>query len=284
MDYGSLRNYEIASKDLYMDSLLEPENYVAKIPGPLPISSATASLRDNFSITPNISGKFLLIIDPFQNEIKLYQSNDLDGTGNGTVTTISTPINATIVDQFRLVSSSVIIRYYGNFNQMSGIMVGAVTTDPSGSVDWRNFQNIEDLTNKYITKCVDGIKLIYSPMDNRATEFYPITTYTANNHPLKNQYLFVIYGDQFPNNTCLRVDFFKNIEYTTKPNYREYILQSKSVPVQFELPNIASQVSNAPNTSGYGFRSYNNNNIAYDLKLLDVLKQKGLTINPKMLM
>lgn len=285
MDLGSIRNYETAAKDLYLSSLVNPENYIAKIPGPLPISSATAALRDNFSITPNATGKFLLVIDPFNLNIKLYQGDDLTGqAGEGNATEIPLVISNTIVDQFRVVSSGVILRYFGNFNQMSGIIVGAVTSDPSGQVDWRKFQNIEDLTNKYISKCVDGIKLIYTPMDNRATEFYPISTYTQNNHPLKNQYLFVIYGDQFPNNTCIRVDYFKNIEYTTTPAYREYIMQSKSIPVTYELPNIHQQASIAPSGSGYGFGSYNNNNIPYELKLLSSGDSRGLSISPKFLM
>ena len=83
-------------------------------------------------------------------------------------------------------------------------------------VDWTNFNNIEDLTNKYISKCVDGIKIIYNPMDNRATEFTKIKEYTDDEHLLKNQYLFEIYGDLFQNNTCIRVYVFKNIEYTKK--------------------------------------------------------------------
>ena len=63
MDVSSYaRNFELAAKDLYTKSLLFPESFTAKVPGPLPISSATAALRDNFSITPNTSGKFLLYI------------------------------------------------------------------------------------------------------------------------------------------------------------------------------------------------------------------------------
>lgn len=282
--YNNVRNYEIAAKELYINSLLYPENYSAKIPGPLPISSATAAIRDNFSITPNVSGKFLIIIDPYSPIIKLYTADDLDGNGNGTVSQRTFTIKDGIVDQFRVVSCGVILRYFGNFNQMSGIFVGAATTDPSGTVDWRDFQNIEDLTNKYISKCVDGIKLVYAPMDNRACEFRPIADYTNDTHPLKNQYLFVIYGDQFPNNTCIRLDFFKNIEYTTKPSYREYILQSKSIPVQFEIPSVANQATTAPDGSGLAFGSYYNNNIPYQIKLLDVLKDKGISINSKMLM
>ena len=279
----NVRNYQVVAKDLYTRSLLSPENFIAKIPGPLPINSATASIRENFSITPNSQGKFLLVLDPFSNTGKLYTQDDLDGNGTGTVTNKSFTISNTIVDQFRLVSSSVIIRYYGNFNQMSGLFISAVTSDPSAQVDWRNFNNIEDLTNKFLSKCVDGVKLIYTPMDNKAIEFAKIDTLTNNNHPCKGQYLFVIAGDLFPNNTCIRVDFYRNIEYTTLPQYREYIMQSKTIPCQFELPSIERQSSIAP-INGENMSALSNNNIPYELKLIDNALGRGLDINTKMLM
>ena len=279
--YNFARNYEIAAKELYTKSLLYPENYSAKIPGPLPISSATASLRDNFSITPNINGKFLLIIDIFSKTAKLYQGDDLTGNGAGTVTEKIFDLNTNLVDQYRIVSAGVILRYYGNFNQMSGLFISAVTSDISGNVDFRNFQNIEDLTNKYLSKCVDGVKLIYTPMDNRAVEFRPVSTYENDNHECKNQYLFVIAGDLFPNTTCIRVDFYRNIEFTTLPNYREYILQSKNIPCNFEIPAIDSQIFSAPNATGNSVTSYLNNNIPYQLKILDFLNGKGISMNPR---
>ena len=110
---------------------------------------------------------------------------------------------------------------------MSVIFVGAVTSDQSGRLDWTNFNNIEDLTNKYISKCVDGIKIFYTPMDNRATEFIKIKEYTYDEHPLKNKYLFIIYGDILTNNTSIKVEVFKNIEYIIKQSYREYITKTK---------------------------------------------------------
>ena len=280
--YNDVKKYEVAAKEIYTKSLLYPENYVAKVPGPLPISTATAAIRENFSITPNSQGKFLLIIDPFSNQIKIYQSNDLDGQGNGTATIKTTTISTQIVDQFRIVSSGVILRYYGNFNQMAGLLVSAVTSDPSATVDFRNFSNIEDLTNKFISKCIDGVKLIYTPMDNRAIEFRPVSTLTNDNHPCKGQYLFVISGDLFPNTSCIRVDYYRNIEYTTLPSYREYIMQTKTIPMQFELPSIDSQSSYAP--SGNSTSALNNNNIPYEIKLINNLNSKGININPSSLL
>lgn len=276
----SAYNYQKAAKKLYMSSLLNPEDIVAKIPSPLPVSSATASIRNNFSITPNNQGKFLLVIDPFYGTGWLYEDNTVDGQGNGVQTTINLAQNNTIVDQFRLVSASLILRYYGNFNQMSGIFVCATTSNLNGSVpgDYLNFSNIEDLTNKFISKCVDGVKLIYSPMDNRAIEFRVGSEYSNGTHPCRNQYLFVVMGDLFPNNTCIRVDYYRNIEYTTIPLYREYILQSKSLPCQFEIPMLPSNSDTAPNKSMSGALS--NNNIPYAVKLIRYLNNEGINIDP----
>jgi len=278
---ASAKNYQQAAKDLYLNSLLFPEDAVAKIPGPLPVSSATASIRNNFSITPNSTGKFLLVIDPFYGTGWLFQDNTVDGNGNGVATQITLSQNNNIVDQFRLVSASLILRYYGNFNQMSGIFVCATTSNLAGNVpnDYLTFSNIEDLTNKFVSKCVDGVKLIYTPMDNRAIEFRVGDDYTNGTHPCRNQYLFVIMGDLFPNNTCIRVDYYRNIEYTTVPLYREYILQTKALACQFELPIIRRQSSTAPeeNTS----LSLRSNNIPYAVKLWQYLDKQGVYIDPK---
>lgn len=277
---SSVKNYQKAAKDLYINSLLFPEDIVAKIPGPLPVSTATASIRNNFSITPNNQGKFLLVIDPFYATGYLYQDNTVDGNGNGTQTQIQLSQNNTIVDQFRLVSCSIILRYYGNFNQMSGIFVCATTSNLNGNVpgDYLTFSNIEDLTNKFVSKCVDGIKMIYTPMDNRAIEFRVGSDYTNGTHPCRNQYLFVIMGDLFPNNTCIRVDYYRNIEYTTIPLYREYILQSKSLPCQFEIPMLPSNSNSAPEKPGNN--SLTNNNIPYFIKLMQYLTKNGMIIDP----
>jgi hypothetical protein len=279
---SSAKSYQQAAKEIYLNSLLFPEEIVAKIPGPLPISSATASIRNNFSITPNTSGKFLLIIDPFQSVAHLWQDNALDGNGGGAApTTINLTQDNTIVDQFRLVSCSVILRYYGNFNQMSGIFVSATTSHLNGSWDdFKTFSNIEDLTNKFVSKCVDGVKLIYTPMDNRAIEVRVGSEYANNTHPCKNQYLFVIMGDLFPNTTCIRVDYYRNIEYTTVPTYREYILQSKSLPCQFEIPMLPNSTTVAPDATRNNASALVNNNIPYAIKLIQLLNQKGVSIDP----
>lgn len=243
-----LSNYRKAAKELYMRSLLNPERHLAKIPSRMPVESAIASLNHNFTITPNATGKFLLVVDPFYNSGYLYQDSLVNGTGGGTLTSITFPQDNTIIDQWRLVSSSLILKYYGNFNQMSGLFVAATTSNTSAAAasTYLTFQNVENLTNKQVLKCIDGCKLIYSPMDEKATEFWNGSSFSAGNHPCRWQYLFVICGDLFPNAGTIRVDYFRNIEYTATPSYREYITQTKDLPCDFSLPSFNQTVSSAP--------------------------------------
>lgn len=245
---SDLQEYRHASKEQYMRSLLNPETHIAKVPSRLPVESAVADLRYNFTITPNATGKFVLIIDPVFQTGSLYQDATVNGLGAGVVTNLTFAQDANIIDQWRLVSSSLIIKYYGNFNSMSGLFVGATTSNVTAASNtaYLTFSNIEDLTNKQVLKCIDGIKMIYSPMDEKATEFNSNTVYTAGTHPSRWQYLFVVYGDLFPNSGFIRADYFRNIEYTSTPTYKEYIPQTKELPNDCIIPQIENTVSVAP--------------------------------------
>lgn len=256
-DLSGIRSFIGSTNDNYLVSLVHPQGHVAKIPTMMPISSTTARLKYNFTITPNTSGKFVLVIDPFQNVGYLSVDNALDGTGPGTWQTINFGQDATIVDQWRLVSSGVQIRYFGNFNVMSGIFVAATTSNVSNATadTFKTFQNIEDLSNKKVINCMDGVNMIYSPMDTKATDFTSSSTYTNNTHPCKWQYLFVVYGDLFPNTSCIRVDFVRNIEYTTFPNYREYITQTTAPPELFNAPVGLNTVTTLNNVGASGIGS-----------------------------
>ena len=245
-----LKAYSKACHELYLQSILNPESHLAKIPSRMPVESALGSLKYNFNIKPNSNGYFCLIIDPYYHLGQLYQSENVDGTGSGTVTTINFNQDDSIIDQYRLVSSCVILKYYGNFNQMSGIFVAATTSNVKNQnyTTFLNFDNIENLTNKQVLKCVDGCKLIYSPIDESATEFRSTSKYTDGTDFNRYQYLFVIAGYSFPNTSSIRVDFFRNIEYTVTPTYAEYITQTKDIATEFVVPQLDVDVMPAPVT------------------------------------
>jgi len=124
-----IKAYNEAANSLYLQSILNPECHLAKIPSRMPIESAMAGIKYNFTLTPNANGMFCLIVDPYYENVQIYQDSLVDGLGHGTLTTFACPQDNTLIDQYRLVSSSIILKYYGNFNQMSGIFVAGICSN-----------------------------------------------------------------------------------------------------------------------------------------------------------
>jgi hypothetical protein len=202
----------------------------------MPRETAVAPLHWNFTITPNSSGNFVIIIDPFQPNGLLYQDATVTGLGAGVLTNLPFAQDATIVDQFRLVSASLQLKYFGNLSSLSGFMVGAITSNVASAnvTDFLTFGNIENLSNKKVLSAMDGIRLIYSPSDSNALDFESNTAYSGNTHSCKWKYLFVIYGSGFPNTTCIRGDYHRNIEYEAKPAFKEYVPHTKDMPTDID--------------------------------------------------
>lgn len=278
---NELKAYKKACQELYLRSILNPEYHLAKIPSRMPVESALGSLKYNFNITPNTNGMFCLIIDPYYHKVQLFQSADVDGHGNGTVTEYEMSQDDNIIDQYRLVSSCVILKYYGNFNEMSGIFVAATSSNVKNQsyTTFLNFDNVENINNKQVLKCVDGCKLIYSPIDESATEFRSTSKYVDGTDFNRYQYLFIVCGYSFPNVSSIRVDYFRNIEYTVTPQYREYITQTKDLPTDFVVPQLDAEVMPAPVTFNGGAIK-NNRSWIMDVKdyALNFLKSNAFAI------
>ncbi|AXH73946.1 MAG: hypothetical protein [Cressdnaviricota sp.] len=251
---SELQDYRSKAKIQYYRNLLNPEAHVSKVPSRMPVESALASLKYNYDITPNATGKFCLVIDPFYSSGYLYQDNTVNGAGAGVLTALSFPQDGTIIDQWRLTGCSLILKYYGDFPRLGGLFVGATTSNVSAAsaTTYLTFQNVEDLNNKQVIQCIDGIKLVFCPMDEKATEFNNVATYTGGTHPCRWQYLMVVIGYNFANYTSLRLDYFRNIEYTSTPSVREYINQTRDLPCDTVIPTNVPTVTIAPRdfTSG----------------------------------
>jgi len=243
-----IKAYNEAANTLYLQSILNPECHLAKIPSRMPIESAMAGIKYNFTITPNENGMFCLIVDPYYQKVQIYQDSTVNGQGAGVVSEFNCPQDNTLIDQYRLVSSSIILKYYGNFNQMSGIFVAGICSNVRNRnyTTFLNFDNVENLQNKQVIKCVDGVKLIYSPLDESATDFRPGDLYANGSDNNRYQYCLIVIGYSFPNTASIRVDYFRNIEYTVTPQYQEYITQTKELPSDFSVPNIDKEITPAP--------------------------------------
>lgn len=222
----------------YRKSLLHPELHQGgKVPSEIPNETATAQIKYNGTITPNANGKFLLIIDPSIQDGSVYNSSSLDGLGNGgSLTTLSFNQDSNIIDMFRTVSASLIIQYTGRLDSHSGFICGCVTSNLSNATNstFFTFTNIEDIQNKKVVVPVDGLKLIYSPYDTSQLDFYKQSDYSTNNSANKWKKLFIIYGDGLPNTACIRYDYTRNIEYISKPAYREYVPHISQPPCKLD--------------------------------------------------
>lgn len=222
---------------LYRKSLLHPEEYAgAKIPSEIPQQTATAQLKYNFNITPNSSGRFLLVIDPSVQSSYLYNDSTVDGSGNGVLTTLNFTQDSNIIDMWRLVSSSIVVQYTGRLDSTSGYFVGAISSNLSNATQttFLTFSAIEDLQNRKVVAPIDGLKMVYSPYDTSQLDYVTHTVYSGNTNPTKWKQLFIVYGEGLPNTNCVRVDYVRNIEYVAKPSYREYIQHSMAVPAAFD--------------------------------------------------
>ena len=237
---NAVQRTQAQQTEAYIKSLLYPEIHAAKVPSMLPAESAIASLRWNGTITPNATGKFLYVLDPFQNTGFLYQDAGVNGTGGGTVTNISMPFESTIVDEFRLVSCCLTLNYWASFSNMQGYMVGVCVSnrDAATPTTFLTFDNIENIKSKKMHGASEGIKLIFTPDDSEAMNFRSLTSYSGNTHPCKWQYLLVVYGDNMVNGPALRWEVTKNIEYKSKLTLREYISHDTYPPC--ETPSAAT--------------------------------------------
>ena len=228
---------KVSTNELYIRSLLHPELVAgAKIPSPLPQQTATAQIKYNFNITPNASGKFALVIDPSVQQYTLYNDSTVNGLGVGVAANGIFAQDSNIIDMFRVVSASLIITYTGRLDAMSGFIVGAVTNNLSDATPttYLTFNNIEDLQDKKLSTPYDGLKIIYSPIDTSQLDFTTQTSYAANTNQSRWKEIFVVYGDNLPNTSCIRVDYVRNIEYISKTAFREYISHDYDAACDFD--------------------------------------------------
>ena len=67
-----------------------------------------------------------------------------------------------------------------------------------------------------------------------------------SNDQNRYQYLFIVCRYSFNCSNSIRVDFFRNIEYTVTHDFREYITQTKDLPSNVLIPQIENEITPAP--------------------------------------
>lgn len=224
----------------YLSNLLKPETAKgSKIPSPIPVPSAAFQLHNSVTVSTNDKGNLAIVFNPFflydsntgssNNLLPLnydntyigekaayvsagflssfWLNNDTGLTGNSQNQGYWTPINIgqgipNVYDQYRLVSASIVVKYIGRLDIVSGVIGGAIvfdenqyiglgngrfykesgeisdtgvtTTNPSLS-KYSNFDLAMDSFYHQENLCLEGCRELYFPIDNTFEEYMKLS-------------------------------------------------------------------------------------------------------------
>ena len=226
----ALQEFNMRNEYRYLNNLLHPEKCKGvKIPSQIPVPSCSFQLHNCVTLRTNASGNLCVVFNPyflcnsshteymdagedndwiFQVRPNFYSSlfvNNDNSLNGYTYNDNFLPINIgqeipAVYDQYRLVSASMVIKYIGRLDTVSGVIGGAVVFDetPQLGVDYAtkytrktdgttqegdnyivpdvlakygNFDLAMDAFYRQENLCLEGIRQLYFPIDNSYEEY-----------------------------------------------------------------------------------------------------------------
>ena len=272
----------------YLENLLYPEKCRGvKIPSPIPVPSCSFQLHNCVTLSTNSSGNLAFIFNPFclfNNNVKdIVYNNGIQDFKVNYLTTLSLnnhsslsgnslnpnfrPINIgqlipSVYEQYRLVSASIIVKYIGRLDIVSGVIGGAIMFDDSrliqgellnndGSTNiflesdcyskYGNFDLAMDSFYHQENLSLEGIRMLYFPVDNSYEEYVklmdkgvaeiqehanpygPIRCVSDEDH-YKNGFKFFCYTLGAPSSSaCFKLDVYCNFESLPNAEFLNYM-------------------------------------------------------------
>lgn len=227
----------------YLKTLLYPENECGKIPSRFPVPSTKVHEHLTYNITTNASGNYAFTYNPFRagdqsssasSSFFLNTNAALSGSSTsgffGSTDIGQNAMPSNMYTMYRLVSAAITINYVGRMDIVSGTIGGAIglnkycdqqllagSVADFGSSLYGNFNLIDDAYYGQRTQSVNGLRMIYFPLDEAFLQF-------RNLDSTQTGFYFVSYGAGLPiNSPCIRLDFHLNFEFTVHPSYNNYI-------------------------------------------------------------
>ena len=192
-----------------------------------------------------------------------------------------------IYDKYRLVSACLTIRYTGKAEEASGIIGGAITFDKgtyigtricragsSASIDdsenpnyfkYTDFEVIRDSPFYQEGNCLEGLRLLYFPLDNNFLEFKKIVSFNnlicthetylptgqsyyalkaKDESQMKSGFNWIIYLMNAPyigiNDLNFRIDWYFNYECIPRPELLNYM--PLSIDIYFLPPDMLKKI------------------------------------------
>lgn len=278
----ALQEFNMRNEYRYLNNLLHPEKCKGvKIPSQIPIPSCSFQLHNCVTLRTNASGNLAIVFNPYflcsnvhsdfktvgeaglfnvQTKTNYYSSlfvNNSPTLDGYSLNNDWEPINIgqeipEVYDQYRLVSASMVIKYIGRLDTVSGVIGGAVVFDetreigssyqlklikkddqtetvattkfvPGMLAKYGNFDLAMDAFYRQENLCLEGIRQLYFPLDNSYEE------YTR----LMNDNLIIASIDDNNNQTCR----FESTEDYLKNGFRQvvYVLGAPANQSCFKL-------------------------------------------------
>ena len=296
----ALQQFNSRQEYNYLNNLLHPEKCKAvKIPSPIPVPSCSFQLHNCVTLSTNASGNLAFVFNPFfLASEKSLRGYDLPAADDIEATTITPnyfttllvnndptltgafenknfmPVNIgqvipNVYDQYRLVSASLVVKYIGRLDIVSGVIGGAVVFDENphlgGNYDFPNtimsefdtssfskygnfdlamdsFYHQENLT-------LEGLRELYFPIDNSFEEYVRITdgshlnmtngihaSVVSEQDYYKSGFNWLVYVLGAPaSSACFKVDIYCNFECLPNAAFLNYL------PLTMSPVGISSQ-------------------------------------------
>lgn len=164
--------------------------------------------------------------------------------------------------KYRLVSACATLRYTGELDQVKGIMGAAITYNKSNNIafgygnsldnyaygsltqafnDYGNFELIRDSFYSQDASCIEGLKILYFPLDNSFNEFKPVydgsktkwsmipdvgpvATVSEDFYKPGFNWMFYLQGCPYDGSKrVFRMDFYMNYECIPKAEFLNYM-------------------------------------------------------------
>ena len=284
----ALQQFNTKQEYNYLNNLLHPEKCKAvKIPSPVPVPSCSFQLHNCVTLSTNSSGNIGIIFNPFflasSNALKTYDV----AAGNGEEATTCTaqsfttlfvnnadsltgannniewrPVNIGqvipgVYDQYRLVSASLVVKYIGRLDIVSGVIGGAIIFDenphiggtyvqelaPAVDFDgssfskYGNFDLAMDSFYHQENLTLEGVRELYFPIDNSFEEYVRVTdgshlsmvngdnvSVTSDQDYYKSGFNWFVYALGAPaNSACFKVDIYCNFECLPNASFLNYL-------------------------------------------------------------
>lgn len=226
----ALQEFNMRNEYRYLNNLLHPEKCKGvKIPSQIPVPSCSFQLHNCITLRTNSSGNLCVVFNPYflanqthpnyiragEDDDWIYEMrpssfsslfvNNSENLNGHTPNNNFTPINIgqeipAVYDQYRLVSASIVVKYIGRLDIVSGVIGGAIVFDetpemgcsyntrvtnkadgttreeanffvPEMLAKYGNFDLAMDAFYRQENLCLEGIRQLYFPLDNSYEEY-----------------------------------------------------------------------------------------------------------------